>query len=91
MLKEVKMAAHMLEESNHEASQQDFLHFVCIHCLCQVKDVGSKSSCREFSLQIFQLLYTLTIMSRTQAHTIHMHSSDTHTGEIAESDIKMSP
>ena len=50
-----------------------FPTFLCINCLCEVKDVGSKSSWREFFLQFFQLLYTVAMMSRSLAHAIHTH------------------
>ena len=63
-----------------------FPTFCMIHCLCEVKDLGSKSSWGEFFLQFGQLLSTLAWMSCTLAHAIHMHSSDTHAGEGAETD-----
>ena len=53
--------------------QARFAKFVCIYCLCEVKDVGSKSSWGKFFLQFFQLLSILPMMSRTVAHTKHTH------------------
>ena len=50
-----------------------FPTFVCIYCLCKLKDVGSKSSWRELFLQFFHLLSTVAMTSRTVAHAIHTH------------------
>ena len=51
-----------------------FPTFLCIYCICQVKDVGTKSSWRDFVLKFFQLLSTLVVMIRKVTDSSRLHA-----------------